>query len=374
MLNEIELKNSSLVDKAIAEGIEQENCVVKDYRTTEDMKSDFVELLKTCNREAIPIEWVIDIADESNGWFYATAYHYNDITQMLHVMVPDKINPTFDGSVQLDYRTVHLIECIDLKSLALFNKIIRDSIVKVKWDIEYFDDNIIGEVGAEEKKWHRAIARYFIRMSNQLLIKIVDGEQPLFTGVSVDLNIRLLHCYPNRNFEDFNMLIKERAVNFTEDAEKESYQAMQANRLRLVRLAFNQLDKHGKGVIAAVEVTAAYDASQHPEVTAGRMTLKTVFNTFLDSFNETVVKDGMVTMQGFCDYFMDLGQSIDNELYFENLICNVWHLNNEANSVVNSEILAAESTEAVPSLRTLVSLCVFFPQLAVLILPFYREA
>ena len=46
---------------------------------------------------------VIDVDDvyndESNGWFYATAYHYNDQTQMLHVMVPDKENPTFDGKV-----------------------------------------------------------------------------------------------------------------------------------------------------------------------------------------------------------------------------------------------------------------------------------
>jgi hypothetical protein len=36
----------------------------------------------------IPIEWVIDIADESNGWFYGTAYAYDDEENLLHVMVP----------------------------------------------------------------------------------------------------------------------------------------------------------------------------------------------------------------------------------------------------------------------------------------------
>ena len=52
---------------------------------------------------------------------------------MLHVMVPDKENPSFDGHVLLDHRTVHLIECADGKSDALFNKIVRDSIIKVKF-------------------------------------------------------------------------------------------------------------------------------------------------------------------------------------------------------------------------------------------------
>jgi len=40
-----------------------------------------------------------DIADESNGWFYGTAYHFDDTTNMVHVMVPDKHNPSFDGHV-----------------------------------------------------------------------------------------------------------------------------------------------------------------------------------------------------------------------------------------------------------------------------------
>jgi len=84
------------------------------------------------------VEWVIDIADESSGWFYGTAYHFDDTTRMIHVMVPDKHNPTFDGHVLLDYRTVHLIECVDGKTDALFNKIVRESIIKIRWYVSVY--------------------------------------------------------------------------------------------------------------------------------------------------------------------------------------------------------------------------------------------
>lgn len=127
----------SIVDASIAENVEDEKCVVAQYRTTKQQKQLFMQHIENCDRCEIPIEWVIDIADESNGWFYATAYHFDDINQTLHVMVPDKLNPTFDGQVQLDYRTIHLIECVDGKTDALFNKIVRDSVLKIKWDVDW---------------------------------------------------------------------------------------------------------------------------------------------------------------------------------------------------------------------------------------------
>lgn len=80
---------------------------------------------------------------------------------MLHVMVPDKVSPSFDGQVLLDYRTVHLIECVDGKSDALFNKIVRDSIVKVKWDVEWFEEETPGSGAADDAKgnWIPSSAR-----------------------------------------------------------------------------------------------------------------------------------------------------------------------------------------------------------------------
>lgn len=187
--------------------VEEEKCVVAQYRTTVEQKNIFVEHLKSCKENYVDIEWVIDIADESNGWFYGTAYHYDGKTNMLHVMVPDKLNPTFDGEVLLDYRTVHLIECVDGKTDALFNKIVRDSVVKVKWDVEWFEDVDDGTTGS----WTLSSARYYIRIANQLLVEDKDNGQATrgFVILTADLNLRLLFCHKNKGAEDFYRLIND---------------------------------------------------------------------------------------------------------------------------------------------------------------------
>jgi hypothetical protein len=198
----------SLVDLSINPDAEKEKCIVAQYRTTSEMRSTFIALVNKEPRTRIPIEWVIDIADESNGWFYGTAYHFDDTTNMLHVMVPDKVNPSFDGEVQLDYRTVHLIECVDGKSDALFNKCVRDSIIKVKWELEWFEEDIDSSTqnprGNNEApdqnqavgKWIKSVARFYIRTANQILVEdfqATEGQQG-FVMLAADLNVRLHKC------------------------------------------------------------------------------------------------------------------------------------------------------------------------------------
>ncbi len=212
----------SMADAAVADGVEDEKCVVAQYRTTLDQKQEFKRLLNSSSREDIPIEWVIDIADESNGWFYATAYGYNDITNMLHVMVPDKLNPTFDGEVQLDHRTVHLIECVDGKSMALFNKIIRESVLKIKWDVEWYEEeaNEYGEPIEGAGAWVKSSARYYIRIANQLLVEDKDMGQETrgFVIITADMNVKLLECYKGKGVEDFNRLVLESVVQSSDEA------------------------------------------------------------------------------------------------------------------------------------------------------------
>ncbi|CAN0508408.1 unnamed protein product, partial [Scytosiphon promiscuus] len=53
-------------------------------------------------RQALPVEWVVDVADKDNDWFVATAYRYNDAEQKLHVMVPDRHAPTWAGDVAVN--------------------------------------------------------------------------------------------------------------------------------------------------------------------------------------------------------------------------------------------------------------------------------
>lgn len=217
----------SLIAESIKDGVEDEKCVVAQYRTSLKQKNAIVQHLSTCRKNSVPIEWVIDIADESNGWFYGTGYHYDDSTQMLHVMVPDKENPTFDGQVLLDHRTVHLIECVDGRSDALFNKIVRDSVIKVKWDVEWFEESEDGQGESESwagdgttGTWIHSSARYYIRIANQLLVEDKDlgQESRGFVIITADLNLKLLKCHKNKGIEDFARLINEGVVQSSNEA------------------------------------------------------------------------------------------------------------------------------------------------------------
>jgi hypothetical protein len=216
-----------LLAAAVKDGVEDEKCVVAQYRTTAKQKHALVHHLASCQKTSVPTEWVIDIADESNGWFYGTAYHYDDTTQMLHVMVPDKENPTFDGHVLLDHRTVHLIECVDGKTDALFNKIIRDSVIKVKWDVEWFEESEDGLGDAEavdgtNGTWISSSARYYIRIANQLLVEDKDLGQETrgFVIITADMNLKLLKCHKGKGIEDFARLINEHVVQSTKESEE----------------------------------------------------------------------------------------------------------------------------------------------------------
>lgn len=213
----------SLATMASRPGVEDEKCVVAQFRTTAKQREDFAKLLEQHPRNKIPLEWIIDIADETSGWFYATAYDYDDSTNMLHIMVPDKTNPTFDGKVVLDHRTVHLIECVDGKSDALFNRIVRDSVIKVKWDVEWFEeDNDSNEDlnGGVKGRWIASSARYYIRIANQILVEDTysgDGIRG-YVMLLADQNVRLLHCHKGRGLEDFSRLISENVVQHIPEA------------------------------------------------------------------------------------------------------------------------------------------------------------
>ena len=219
----------SIVDASIKDDVESEKCVVASHRTTTAQKDAMVEHLKTCDRTKIPIEWVIDIADESSGWFYATAYHFDDTTRMVHVMLPDKHNPSFDGHVLLDYRTLHLLECVDGKTDALFNKIVRDSIIKIRWELKWFEEDADTPepVSPDESvpgRWIQSIGRYYIRIANQLLVEDEESTKgdKGFVMIPADINVRLHHCSKGKGQEDFNRLVLENQVQSTSGAVEEA--------------------------------------------------------------------------------------------------------------------------------------------------------
>jgi hypothetical protein len=250
---EIEL---SVAQKAIAENVEKEKCVVSQYKTTTAQKETFSTHIKDCDPTKIPVEWVIDIADEANGWFYGTAYHYNDKTNMLHVMVPDKLNPSFDGEIPLDHRTVHLVECVDGKSEALFNKIVRDSVTKIRWDLEWFEEGVGTEkqspelADSPEGRWVKSIARYYIQIANQLLVEDEDFGQDArgFVMLTADVNVRLHLCQKGKGYDDFVRLITENLVQCIPTALENSKKISGSSGGRENRDAPNRQDSTATGL------------------------------------------------------------------------------------------------------------------------------
>lgn len=224
----------SMVKRATQIGVDSERCVVPQYKTSTAQLDAFNDLLATSDPNYIPLEWVIDIADQSNGWFYGTAYHYNNSTNMLHVMVPDKLNPSFDGEIPLDHRTVHLVECVDGKTEALFNKIVRDSIMKVRWEVEWFEEGAGVEKQQQdvengiEGRWVLSIARYYIQMANQVLVEDQDFGQDSrgFVMLTADMNLRLRTCFKGKGYEDFARLVTENIVQSSPNAIESSQKTM----------------------------------------------------------------------------------------------------------------------------------------------------
>ena len=59
---------------------------------------------------------------------------------------------------------------------------------------------------------------------------------------------------------------------------------MNERRINLVKKAYAVLDSDGSGNITLGDIMAEYDATQHPDVKAGKKTEEAVFKDFLDSF------------------------------------------------------------------------------------------
>jgi Ca2+-binding EF-hand superfamily protein len=97
-------------------------------------------------------------------------------------------------------------------------------------------------------------------------------------------------------------------------------------RKSMVQLAFNLLDKDHSGEISIDEILAVYDLTWHPEVRAGRMTVKEAAKDFMATWERGSTKDGNITFEEFEDYYKEVSASIDDDDYFELMIRNAWRI------------------------------------------------
>merc|ERR1711907_201255 len=73
------------------------------------------------------------------------------------------------------------------------------------------------------------------------------------------------------------------------------------------------------------EFMDAYNANEHPEVQAGKMTPQEAVSEFMEVFDSDQ-PDGVITLPEFMDYYKGLSVGIENDDYFELMIRNAWHM------------------------------------------------
>lgn len=111
---------------------------------------------------------------------------------------------------------------------------------------------------------------------------------------------------------------------------------MAKRRIKIVKEAFARLDTSGDGVATIEEIERLYDASQHPEVLAGRLRPRDALLEFMRVFEEAQSKDGTITWHEFLVYYKDLSAGIANEDEFELMIRNAWHISGGKGSSANT--------------------------------------
>ncbi|OWZ00785.1 Calcyphosin [Phytophthora megakarya] len=113
--------------------------------------------------------------------------------------------------------------------------------------------------------------------------------------------------------------------------------SMPKRRILLVKKAFALLDTSGDGKATVEEVERLYDASQHPEVIAGRMKPRDAMLEMMGVFEQSDSRgDGVITWHEFLEYYKDLSAGIGHDDEFELIVRNAWHLSGGVGWSTNS--------------------------------------
>ncbi|KAG7393013.1 hypothetical protein PHYPSEUDO_013501 [Phytophthora pseudosyringae] len=109
--------------------------------------------------------------------------------------------------------------------------------------------------------------------------------------------------------------------------------ALAGRRLECVREAFAKLAKARnprdveKAVLEPSDVVEEFDASAHPDVLAGRRGVDHVCREFLETFDiDGGAHAGKVTWEQWRSFYHNVSASIASDTAFEDMVCNVWHL------------------------------------------------
>jgi Ca2+-binding EF-hand superfamily protein len=96
-------------------------------------------------------------------------------------------------------------------------------------------------------------------------------------------------------------------------------------RTKLVRLAFDILDRDRSGVVTLDELLEVYDVTKVPDVVSGKKTPREAIKEFSAHWDREN-NDGLITCEEFLEYYKEISASIDGDDYFELMIRNAWRI------------------------------------------------
>lgn len=128
------LSLSALAERA-AETARQEG-----RREDADDLSPWVGRSRGATAPWLPVEWVIEVADERGRWHFGTAFCLHE--KAVDVAIPDREEPVWEGRVPLAVGSFRLVECLDPHGVArsVYRTLLAMSAVPVAWRVRFFDD------------------------------------------------------------------------------------------------------------------------------------------------------------------------------------------------------------------------------------------
>eukprot|EP00993_Chasmostoma_nieuportense_P000132 NODE_111_length_3104_cov_31.401747_g104_i0.p1 GENE.NODE_111_length_3104_cov_31.401747_g104_i0~~NODE_111_length_3104_cov_31.401747_g104_i0.p1 ORF type:complete len:998 (+),score=309.42 NODE_111_length_3104_cov_31.401747_g104_i0:59-2995(+) len=109
---------------------------------------------------------------------------------------------------------------------------------------------------------------------------------------------------------------------------------MPSTRERLVRQAYGLLDTNGDQSVTMGEIAQLYDVSQHPAVVSKKMTPAQALQEFVSGWD--VDGNHCVSFEEFLDYYGDISAGIDDDVYFELMMRNAWHISGGSGNACNT--------------------------------------
>lgn len=152
----------------------------------------------------------------------------------------------------------------------------------------------------------------------------------------------------NLNFEEFFEGIRDYGLDFKKEEAKEVFDLfdkdnsgevsidefliglrgnLNAKREAVVKQAWKKADKDGNNVFDMQDLKKVFNVNQHPKFQNGDMTAKQIFDEFLGTFEpDPALRDGVVTLEEFLNYYAGISASIDNDAYFTLMMRNAWKI------------------------------------------------